>query len=74
MHIGPQDRTIYALDNMQHMVMIIPVDGDVKEAEYVAEKIRNKTFQSPHIDGVGWSELQHHNSNNDSNNTVAKSG
>ena len=40
MHVRPQHRAIHAMDGVQQVVVIVPVDGDVDEAEHVAEEDR----------------------------------
>jgi len=42
MQIGPQDRSGNALGSVQEMMMIVPVDADVNEAQDVAQKDRNR--------------------------------
>ncbi len=40
MQIGPQDRTRHLRARLQHVVMVVPVDPDVDEAEDIAEEHR----------------------------------
>jgi hypothetical protein len=32
--VGPQDQAIHTVDRVKQMVMVVPVDGDVHEAEH----------------------------------------
>ena len=46
MHVGPHDRAIDAIGSVQQVVMVIPIDGDIDEAQDVAEKDRKHSCQS----------------------------
>src|SRR5579872_5079058 len=72
MQISPEDRPGNALGSVQEMVVIVPVDADVNEAQDVTQKDRHHGAQGLQRWSRGHSEIQDHDRNNDGEDAVAK--
>src|SRR5579871_2961989 len=57
---------------MQHMMMVVPVDTDINEAEDITEKDRQQRPQRFHSAAIRHLHLQHHNRDDDRNYAVAE--
>ena len=44
-HIGPEHRTVHLLHYLEHMVMVVPIDGEVDEAQYIGSEYRQDGFE-----------------------------
>jgi hypothetical protein len=73
MQIGPERAAIDALYCMQHVVVIVPVDPDVDETQDIAQKYGQKRHQRFHPGVVRYFQFQHHDRNDDGDDTVAES-
>ena len=47
MGIGPQDQAVDPPDSVQHVVMVVPVDRHIDEAEHIAEEDRQLGRAAP---------------------------
>ena len=72
MEIGPQNRPCHRFAGMQHVMMIVPIDADVNEAENVAQKFWHQGHQRIHGRAVRDLELQHHDGDDDGDDAVAE--
>jgi hypothetical protein len=72
MQIGPQDRAVHAFGDMQHVMMIVPVDADIDEAQHIAQEHREQRPQIGEAGAVRHLHLQHHDGDDDGEHTVAE--
>ena len=71
--VHPEYLRIYALDDMNQMVMVAPIDTHEHEAKKVAAKCREKRTNRLPIGG-GWDlDLQYHDRNDDGKHTITES-
>src|ERR1700704_5900097 len=54
------------------MMMVVPVNAQKYKTKQVAQKHGNQWHQGSGICFVRWSQLQHHNGDDDGNHTIAK--
>src|SRR3954471_4611042 len=70
--IGPEDAALDVLDGVEHVVMIVPVDADVDEAEHVAQEHRDHRYEGREIRSVRYLHLQHHHRDDDRDHAIAE--
>ena len=72
MKICPKYGPGHALGRLKHVVMVVPVDSDVGEAQNVTQEYWKQGTEG--LEGITmWhSELKHHDGDNDRKNAVAK--
>src|SRR6266404_8362593 len=73
MQIGPQDSTIDALDYLEKMMVIAPVDADENKTQHVTKKQRGNWDQGPPTGVVRYSEFEHHDGDDDRNHPITES-
>ena len=42
MQVGPEDASIHVLDHLEQVMVIVPVDAQIDEAEGIAQKDRDR--------------------------------
>jgi hypothetical protein len=57
---------------MQHMVVVIPIDAEVDEAQNIAQKYRNQWHQSLDALTVGHLHFQYHDGDDDGDHAITK--
>ena len=57
---------------MQHMVMVVPVDADVDEAQYIAQEHRDQWRKSLDALAMRRLQLQHHDGDDDGDHAGAE--
>src|SRR3982751_5528313 len=72
MQVCPQDAAGYARAGMEHMVMIVPVDPDVNEAEDVAHEHRGQRREHTQAVAVRNLQLEHHDRDDDCDHAIAE--
>lgn len=70
--IGPQQRAIDVRDQVKEVMVVIPVDRDVDEAQHIAEKHRRQRQERIRARILRHLQLQHHDRNNDGNDAVGE--
>ncbi len=73
MHVGPQHTAVDAVGEVQHMVVVIPVDTQKNEAEKVDQQIRDDWQQRGKLGSVRSLELEHHDRDQDRDHAIAES-
>ncbi len=70
--VRPQNAATNGSDGLEQMVMIVPVDAHVHEAEHVAHEDRAKALQVLEARSVGRNEFQDHDRDDDRDDAVAE--
>src|SRR5260221_12981617 len=73
MQIRPQDATRNMLRRLQEVMMVVPVDADVNEAQDIAEQNRKEWLQSRKTGSLWRLHFQNHDGNDDGEYPVTKS-
>lgn len=71
-HVGPQDTAVHVVDRMQHVMMVIPVDPDMDEAENVADEDRPERKKIPQAVSMRRVEFQDHDCDEDGDDAVTE--
>src|ERR1700730_13322639 len=72
MQIRPQDATRNMLRRLQEVMMVVPVDADVNEAQNIAEENRKEWLQGRKTGSFWRLHFQHHDRDDDGENPVTK--
>jgi hypothetical protein len=72
MEVGPEDGSGDAGGGVEHVVVVVPVDSDVDEAEDVAEKDRHQRNERLRVGALRNFHLQHHDGDDDGDHSVAE--
>ncbi len=70
--VGPQDPPADPLGDVEHVVVVVPVDADVDEAQGVGQEDRQKRPQGVKPGIVRHPQLEHHDRDDDRENAVAE--
>jgi hypothetical protein len=73
MQIRPQDATRNMLRRLQEVMMVVPVDANVNEAQDIAEENRKEWLQGRKTGSFWRLHFQHHDRDDDGENPVTKS-
>src|SRR4029077_191512 len=73
MQIRPQDATGNMLRRLQEVMMVVPVDADVNEAQDIAEENRKEWLQGCKTGSSRSLHFQHHDGDDDGEYPVTKS-
>src|ERR1700732_1691194 len=73
MQIRPQDPTRNMLRRLQEVMMVVPVDADVNEAQHIAEENRKEWLQGRKTGSLWRLHFQHHDGDDDGEYPVTKS-
>src|SRR5450631_1564114 len=72
MQIGPQRPAVDVLNGMQHVMMIVPVDAHVDEADHVAQEYRDERHERRQVGAMRRLQLQHHDGDDDRDHAIAE--
>src|ERR1039458_918289 len=72
MEVRPHDSAGHLVRGLQQVMMVVPVDAQVDEAQHVGQEHRQKWLQHGDFGTVRHSQLQDHDRNNDSEHAVAE--
>jgi len=70
--VGPEDGGGYAVGGVEEVVVVIPVDADVDEAEEVAEEDGKQAGEGGEVGSAGDLEFEHHDGDDDGEDTVTE--
>src|SRR4051794_29637735 len=73
MGVRPKDPAIDLEVNIQQVMMIVPVDRNIQEAEHIAEERGCDGSKRAELRAVGRLEFKHHDRDDDSDDAVAES-
>src|ERR1041385_3093678 len=72
MQVCPQDSTVDVLGGMEHVMMVVPVNANVDEAQNVAQEYRQQRLERAQFDFMRHFELQHHDRDDNSEHAIAE--
>src|SRR5258706_3876110 len=72
MQVRPQYPTRHPVGEIEHVMMIVPVDGEDDEAEYVGEKYRKESRQRRQVGAMRHLKLQHHDRDQDRDHSMTE--
>ena len=72
MQIGPQDRPVYAFGDMKQVMMIVPLDANIDEAQHIAQEHRKQRPKVAQCGAVRGPQLEHHDRDDDRDHAIAE--
>src|SRR6266704_210140 len=72
MEIRPEDSTSYLISEIEHVVMVIPVDRNDDKAQNVGEEYWQERTERVETDDMRNAQLEHHDRNQDRDHAVAE--
>src|SRR5258706_14531240 len=73
MQIGPQDPTIDALDHLEKMIVIAPIDADEDKTKHLTKEHRSDRDQGSPTGIVRNFEFEHHDGDDDRDHPITES-
>ena len=70
--VGPQHAAGHVGGRVQQVVVVVPVDADVDEAQHVAQEHRPQLRDRGQVVAVGHVQLQHHDRDDDGQHAIAE--
>src|SRR5437667_8258009 len=70
--IRPQDLAVYRVGNAKHVVMIVPIDADIYEAQHISQQRRNDWAKRSPVRAMGDFQFQNHDRDYDRNHAIAE--
>jgi len=70
--VSPEHRACDGGAGVQHVMVVVPIDSDVEEAQDVGEKDRQQGAEVLEAVTMGNFQLQHHDGDDDGDDTVAE--
>ena len=70
--VGPQDPAVDVAGRVQQVVVVVPVDAQVHEAQHVAQEERRERTQRIEVGPVRDPQLEHHDRDDDGDDAVAE--
>jgi hypothetical protein len=72
MQIRPERHSADVLHGVENVVVIVPVDADINEAQRVAQERRQDRLQRGQLRGLRGLHFQHHDRDDDREHAVAE--
>src|SRR5688500_17538694 len=72
MQVRPEDTSGYMARTVKQMVVVVPIDAHVDEAEDIAKKYRQQRFKRGEFRAMWHLQLQNHDRYNDCDHPIAK--
>ena len=70
--IRPQSSAVHLFCDLKQMMVIVPIDAEVNEAEDVTHERRNQVHEFRPLGMMGRAQFQHHDGDEDGNDSVTK--
>jgi hypothetical protein len=70
--VGPEDPTAHLVGDTQQVMVIVPVNAEINEAQYVGQEYGKHGAQCRELDPMGDLQLQHHDGHNDREHRIAE--
>src|SRR5262245_2319462 len=72
MEVGPENEARHLFRRLQHVVMVVPVNAEVDEAQNIAEENGKQRPQRREVLAERDSELEHHDRDDDREHAIAE--
>src|SRR5205823_8828292 len=72
MEIRPQHRAVDGLGQFQHVMVIVPIDAEIDEAQHVREKYGQYRLKGCDVGAVRYLHFQHQDRDDDGDDAVAE--
>src|SRR6267142_6706874 len=72
MQVRPQHGATDAPDEVEEVMMVVPIYGHIDEAQDVAEKDRHRFLQRAYADGVGRLQFEDHDGYDDGDHAITE--
>ena len=72
MQVGPEDLAVDPVGQLEHVVVIVPVDPQVDEAQDIAGKNGNHRPEGRQVGSVGHFQFQHHDGDENRDDPIAE--
>jgi len=70
--VGPQHAAVHLVGGVQQVMVVVPVNADVDEAQHVAQEHWPQRQQVGQLFAVRHFDLQHHDGDDDGEHTIAE--
>lgn len=71
-HVGPHDTAVDAFGRFEQMMMVVPIDGDIDEAQQISKKFRHERHEVGEVGAFGRMEFDDHDGNDNGEDAVAE--
>src|SRR5258706_16464068 len=72
MQVRPEDRAVHALGHLAQVVVVIPIDAEVHEAQHVAHEYGKERAQVGEVGPVRHAQLEDHDRDDDGEHAIAE--
>jgi hypothetical protein len=72
MKVGPEDAATDLFRGLEQMMMVVPINAEINETKHVTQQYWQHWLQRSKVDRVRHFQFQHHNRDDDSEDTVAE--
>ena len=72
MQVCPHYLAVYMLSGLEHMMVVVPIDTEIDETQYICEKHRQERAYGREIVPVWYSQFQYQNRDQDSDHAIAE--
>jgi len=74
MQVRPENEPVDPRHRMQKVMVVVPINAHIDEAQDVGQKARRNGRERRQVAAVRHMKLQHHDGDDDSDNTIAECG
>src|SRR5438477_12907225 len=72
MQVGPHEPGTHCLAGLEEVMVIVPVDAEINEAQHISQKDGQERPERGQIRAVRHAKLQHHDGDDDRQNTITE--